>query len=123
MTDFNEDLGRWFEELQKLSPEHHLLCAKISNEDDENYKLLNDPESKISLAEKKSRIKDGKWRLEVTYWNSLIFGFDKKDAGKWLEQFSKRLDDCLKQCSDCVLNWHMQRRAHLQKFSEYVCQP
>ncbi|XP_044721831.1 AAA domain-containing protein [Hirsutella rhossiliensis] len=118
MTDFNEDLGRWFEELQNISPEHHLLCPKISNDDDENYKLLNDPDSKISLAEKKTRIKDGERRIEITYWNSLIFGFDRKDAGKWLDEFTKRLEDCLKLCSECVINWHMQRKAHLQKFSE-----
>jgi len=59
-------------------------------------------------------------RIEITYWNSLIFGYDKKDAGKWLETFRDRLNRCLKHCGGCVLNWHMKRRAHLDKFAEYV---
>ncbi|KAF4504183.1 hypothetical protein G6O67_008370 [Ophiocordyceps sinensis] len=118
MTGLHEDLERSFTELQKLDPEHHLLCPKISPQDEENYKLLDDPDSKISLADKKSRIQEGERRLEIAYGNSLIFGYDKRDAGKWVDEFAKRLEDSLRLCSDCVLNWHMKRRAHLQRFSE-----
>lgn len=120
MSDLNEELAKWFEELQKIPSENHLLCPKVSDEDVENYRALDDPNSEISIDEKKNRIQDGDKRLEITYWNSLIFGFDKRDAGKWLEDFTKRLEDCLRYCSDCVLNWHMKRKAHLQKFAEYA---
>jgi senataxin len=118
MSDLSEELTQRFEELQKIPAEFHLLCPKTSDEDGENYKVLDDPESAITNEEKKKRIEDGKKRIEITYWNSLIFGFDKSEAGKWLDDFTKRLDDCLKYCSDCVLNWHMKRKAHLQIFSE-----
>lgn len=120
MAEFNEDLARWFQELQKIPADHHLLCPKISQDDDENYKSLDDLDSRISIDEKKARIKDAERRIEITYWNSLIFGFEKKHAGKWLEEFTTRLEHSLRLCSDCVLNWHMKRRTQLQKFSEYV---
>lgn len=120
MSDLNEELAGWYEEYQKFPTECHLLCPKIGPEDHENYKTFDDPDSLISVEEKKQRIEDGNRRIEVTYWNSLIFGFDKKDAGKWLEDFKDRLETCLKDCSDCVLNWHMQRPFYVQKFSEYV---
>lgn len=120
MTEINDELAEWFEEVQKLSPECHLLCAKLSNEDGENYRILDDPEAQISPEEKKKRIEDGDRRVEITYWNSLIFGFDKKAAGKWLDEFQTRLTDCLRHCPDCALHWHMKRRAQLRKFSELV---
>lgn len=120
MADVNEELVKWYEEFQKIDTECHLLCPKLSDEDGENYKTLSDPHSQISMEEKQKRIKDGEARIEITYWNSLIFGYDKKDAGKWLETFTNRLESCLKLCSDCVLNWHMKRKVHLDKFAEYV---
>ncbi|KAL7894507.1 SEN1 N terminal domain-containing protein [Trichoderma sp. SZMC 28014] len=118
MADINEVLGKWYEEFQKIPTEVHLLCPRISDADDENYKSLDDPDSRISIEEKKSRIQKGKERIEITYWNSLIFGFDKEDAGKWLEEFTERLESSLRECPECVLNWHMKRKHHLQIFSE-----
>ena len=118
MSSINDELAKWYEEFQKFPPQYHLLCPRTGDDDDENYKILDDPESKISLEEKKKRIEAGKERLEITYWNSLIFGFDKRIAGKWLEDFTKRLEEGLKFCSDCVLNWHMKRKTTLQKFAE-----
>ncbi|UNI24349.1 DEAD-box type RNA helicase [Purpureocillium takamizusanense] len=118
MAEYNEDLAKWFEELQKIPSEHHLLCPKVGPDDDEDYKTLDDPESHITVDEKKRRIEDGERRVEITYWNSLIFGFEKKDAGQWLSEFTARLESCLKECPACVLNWHMKRKAHLQMFAE-----
>lgn len=120
MAGLNEELMKWFEELQTVDEEYHLLCPKQSDDDGENYKTLSDPHTEISIEEKQKRIREGEARIETTYWNSLIFGYDKKDAGKWLETFTNRLEHCLKHCSDCVLNWHMKRRVHLEKFAEYV---
>ena len=119
MSDLNEELSKWYEELGKIPPECHLLCPKVSSDDDEEYKILDATDSNISIDEKRNRIQKGNERIEITYWNSLIFGFDKQDAGKWLEEFATRLEECLKLCSDCVLNWHMKRKMYLQKFAEY----
>ncbi|TFB03099.1 Helicase SEN1 [Trichoderma ghanense] len=118
MADINEVLGKWYEEFQRIPAEVHLLCPRVSADDDEDYKSLEDPDSSISAEEKQSRIEQSKKRIEITYWNSLIFGFDKQEAGRWLEEFTGRLDKCLKSCPECVLNWHMKRRHHLQVFSE-----
>jgi senataxin len=123
MSDHNDELAKWYEELQKIPTEAHLLCPRIGDEDNENYKTLDDPDSELSLDEKKARIEDGTKRIEITYWNTLIFGFDKRDAGKWLEDFTLRLEECLKCCSECVFNWHLKRKPHLQKFSEYAHTP
>ncbi|PHH72181.1 hypothetical protein CDD80_4722 [Ophiocordyceps camponoti-rufipedis] len=118
MTDPSLVLRPWFEKLQQIPPEHHLLCAKLHDDDRENYKNDDDNDSSISVAEKKKRIQDGERRIEITYWNCLIFGFDKKDSGKWGEDFGARLENCLRVCSDCCLNWHMNRKTYLEKFSE-----
>jgi senataxin len=120
MSDPNPELNKWFGELQKLPAEVHLLCPRVRDDDLENYKLLNDDKSNITVEEKKSRISDGMQRIEITYWNTLIFGYDKREAGKWLEDFTTRLEHCLKNCPDCVFNWHMKRKIHLQKFNEHV---
>ncbi|KAF5138266.1 Helicase SEN1 [Metarhizium anisopliae] len=118
MSDLNEELAKWYEELQKLPHDCHLLCPKIDSDDRENYKTFDDPESQITVEDKKQRIEDGHHRIEITYWNSLIFGFDKSEAGKWAEEFKDRLEHVLRSCSECVLNWHMQRQVYLQRFSE-----
>lgn len=118
MEDLNEEIYSWYEKLEALPSEVHLLCPRIHDEDGENYKVLNDPDSAISIDEKKARIHQAQDRIEITYWNSLSFGFDKQTAGQWGLRFSQRLEHCLKNCAECVLNWHMKRKAHLQNFSE-----
>ncbi|XWX02251.1 hypothetical protein V2A60_010286 [Cordyceps javanica] len=115
----SDQLGKWFDEFQKIPDETHLLCPKISDEDGENYRSLDEPGSAITREEKEKRIEDGNSRINITYWNSLIFGFDEKDGGKWLKDFSNRLDSSLKSCSECVLNWHMRRKPQMQKFLEH----
>lgn len=116
----SDELGKWFDEFQSIPPETHLLCPRINDDDAENYRLLDDLDSAITREEKEKRIEAANSRINITYWNSLIFGFDKKDAGKWLADFSRRLDASLKSCSECVLNWHMRRKPQMQKFLEYV---
>ncbi|PFH62772.1 hypothetical protein XA68_11995 [Ophiocordyceps unilateralis] len=118
MTEFSNHLAPWFAELQNIPLEYHLLCPKISKDDPEDYKHLDDPDSRITLAEKKKRIQDAELRIKTTYWNSLIFGFDKKDAGKWGDEFSSRLQGWLKLCPECCLSWHSRRRENMQTFSE-----
>lgn len=115
-----EELSKWFEALQQLSPECHLLCPRIGPDDVEIYKGSRPSDSQITSAERLKRIADGDERIKITYWNSLIFGFDKEDAGQWVDEFAKRLEDCLQQCPDCVINWHSMRQHYLQEFTEYV---
>ncbi|KAF4465127.1 hypothetical protein FALBO_8041 [Fusarium albosuccineum] len=116
--DLHEELSQWYEKIQKFPKESHLLCPRVSDDDGENYKVLDDPDSSISPDEKKSRLEKGDERLEATYWNSLIFGFDKQSQGKWGDELAERLSSCLKHCADCVFNWHMKRKAILQQFNE-----
>ncbi|KAM0561006.1 hypothetical protein ACHAPJ_003506 [Fusarium lateritium] len=116
--DLNEELSQWYEKIQNFDDECHLLCPRINDDDNENYRIREDPDSSIPQDEKDSRIQKGKERLEITYWNSLIFGFDKSSQGKWGEQLGERLNGCLKHCADCVYNWHMKRRALLQQFQD-----
>ncbi|KAF5019905.1 hypothetical protein F66182_8067 [Fusarium sp. NRRL 66182] len=116
--ELNEELTKWYEKIQKFDQECHLLCPRIGDDDNENYKIAEDPDSAISQEEKNSRIQKGKERLEVTYWNCLIFGFDKSSQGKWGEELAERLNGCLKHCADCVYNWHMKRKLLLQQFNE-----
>ncbi|KAJ2971510.1 hypothetical protein NQ176_g7651 [Zarea fungicola] len=114
----SEELGKWFDELQAIPASHHLLCPRVSDDDTENYRILDDRDSEITKQEKEDRIEAGNKRIDITYWNSLIFGFDKKEAAKWLEAFTHRLDAALQSCAECVLNWHMRRKIQMQKFLE-----
>ncbi|KAF4433115.1 hypothetical protein F53441_13785 [Fusarium austroafricanum] len=118
MMDLHEELSQWYEKIQKFDDECHLLCPRINEQDNENYKTLDDSDSALKREDKDIRIQQGTERLEVTYWNCLIFGFDQSSQGKWGEQLSERLNGCLKHCADCVYNWHMKRRALLQQFQE-----
>ncbi|KOS18097.1 Helicase SEN1 [Escovopsis weberi] len=118
MAEVEEVLVEWFDRYQGLHVDHHLLCPRISDDDDENYKSLDDPESAITVDEKKARIQNADERIKITYWNSLIFGFDKEHAGKWLNDYTGRLEKCLRGCPDCVLNWHMKRAQYMRQFSE-----
>lgn len=116
--DIHEELSQWYEKIQKFPKECHLLCPRVSDDDYENYKLLDDPDSTISQDEKKSRIEEGNERLKVTYWNCLIFAFDKQSQGKWGDELAERLNHILKYCPECVFNWHMKRKDVLQQFQE-----
>ncbi|KAM5346868.1 hypothetical protein ACJ41O_009873 [Fusarium nematophilum] len=116
--DTHEELNKWYEKIQEFPKGSHLLCPQLGDDDEENYKVLDDPDSNISQDEKRDRIQKGNERLEITYWNSLIFGFDKEIQGKWGDAFGERLSESLRNCADCAFNWHMKRRAVLQKFSE-----
>lgn len=118
MSDLSSVLQEWYAKLQALPGDAHLLCPKTSDDDDENYRVTVDPNSQISPEEKQKRIALGEEKIEITFWNSLIFGFDRKDAGKWLDEFTSRLENCLTTCDVCVLNWHLKRKAHLRRFAE-----
>lgn len=116
--EFDERLQKWFNEWLLIPQEAHMLCPRISNDDDEDYNSPTTPNSGISAEEKKKRIVDGDKRIEITYWVSVIFGYDEKLAGKSLTDYATRLTDVLESCSDCVRNWHRMRQHYLQSFLE-----
>ncbi|KAM0342341.1 hypothetical protein ACHAPQ_000069 [Fusarium lateritium] len=116
--DIDEELSQWYEKIQSFDNECHLLCPRLGEDDNENYRVLEDPDSAITQDQKRNRIQQGQERVKITYWNCLIFGFDKENQGKWGEELGSRLNACLQSCADCVYNWHMNRRALLQQFQE-----
>jgi senataxin len=120
-TDNLEDiLEKWYREFDRIPAEHHLLCPKVDDDDLENYDNDSTLPDGITAEEKSRRIKEGRRRLEIAYWNTLLFAYDKDKAGIWLIKYSQRLTSCLENCDKCVLNWHMGRKAALQRFSECV---
>ena len=36
----SDELGKWFEELQKIPEGTHLLCPRIDDDDEENYRIV-----------------------------------------------------------------------------------
>lgn len=118
MADLQTQLAQWYEKLQALPSDVHLLCPRLNDDDNENYQDLHDPGSEIDAEERRKRIKDGEERLVITYWNSLVLGFDRRDAGQWADDLENRLNACLQNCADCVLNWHMQRKKLMHQFAE-----
>lgn len=120
LTIIEDIIGSWHDKLEQIPLQVHLLCPKLSDDDVENYDDIDDLETGIDREEKKKRIEDGSNRLRITYWNSLILGYDPDKAGVWLQHFVERIQFCLNSCEKCVLNWHMYRKKYLSEFAEYV---
>lgn len=117
MSDPAQVLKGWFEKFQQIPAGCHLLCPRIKADDDENYRYP-EPDSLLTDDERTKRILAGDSRVEITYWNSLVFGFEKEQAGPWLEEFTERLSLCLRECSECVINWYMRRQHYIKAFTE-----
>jgi senataxin len=115
-----EILEHWYKKLGSIPETKHLLCPKVDDDDSEDYSNLSASLGDITFEEKKKRVEEGKERLEIASWNSILFGYDRDKAGVWLTYYSDRMSKCLSNCDKCVLNWHNTRKSFLQKFSEYV---
>ena len=115
---FNEQLEQWFDKYSRIPEEAHLLCPRINAEDDEDYNNVSAPSSNISQKEKALRVEEGDKRIEITYWLTVVFGYDEKEAGQFLHDYASRLSDTLETCADCVRNWHRMRQHFLQEFLE-----
>lgn len=106
----------WYKKLEKVPEGPHMLCPKISDDDDEDYDDLTTEGYEITLEEKKKRVLEGEERLEIAYWNSLLLAYGRDGAGIWLKDWDRRVTPNLHSCDKCVTNWHMNRKKYLQAF-------
>lgn len=108
-----------YEQWAGLPEELHLLCPKISDEDEEDY---SDPGPQtitgITLEEKQKRMQDFEQRTELTYDLSLLLGISKEQSGGWIEQWTERIEKFLTNCDACILGYHMHRKVFLKKLLE-----
>lgn len=114
VDDLVED---YFKKFRRIPANVHLLCAKVDDDDIEDYDDLTQDGMDISLDEKKKRVEDAKVRLDLAYWTSLLTAYPKDKAGVWLDQWNDKVSTALYDCDKCVVNWHMHRKEYLQKFA------
>ncbi|KAL5611518.1 hypothetical protein BROUX41_000888 [Berkeleyomyces rouxiae] len=113
----DETLNHWRLELENIGPEFHILCPIAGPDDSENY-AETEPTSGITIEEKKKRLKNAQERINITMWNSLLFGVERKKVEQWLETYASRLQSALSTCDSCIKNWHRCRKAFLIRLSE-----
>ncbi|KAI2639346.1 SEN1 N terminal-domain-containing protein [Xylaria nigripes] len=118
MAAVNDLMDSSFEQLQDISPNTHLFCPRICDNDDEFYE---DPDavSNISREEKAQRIDDGELRLESMYKRSLVLGLSPEAGGSHRAEFKSRSNRFLTSCSNCVRNWHKRRDKFIKFLSAY----
>ncbi|KAI1454093.1 SEN1 N terminal-domain-containing protein [Annulohypoxylon moriforme] len=117
-TPVDELLEGAFNKLRGFPQEAHTCCPRISDEDDEIYEDIDAP-SKITVAQKEERIRQGKERLEQAYTCSLILGLEEGVAGNLGSEFVERTSKFLKACATCVRNWHKGRKTFLKGIGEF----
>lgn len=108
-----EVIAHWFTKLRDIPEDVHLLCPKTSPDDDEDYTNVAEADDA-----KRKRIQEGKDRVQVAYWSSLVFGMGKDKFDAEMQELSRRLTHWLKQCDQCIINWHMRRKSFLREFAE-----
>ncbi|TDZ34209.1 Helicase SEN1 [Colletotrichum spinosum] len=107
-----------FGKFSRIPAEVHLLCPKVDEEDFEDYEDLTTDGDDVSVEQKKKRVEEGKKRLDIVYWTSLLLAYGKDKAGVWLTEWGNRMALNLHNCDKCVLNWHMHRKQYLRTFAE-----
>ncbi|ROV94898.1 hypothetical protein VSDG_07052 [Cytospora chrysosperma] len=108
-----EGVTESYKEWVIIPAEHHLLCPKLNDEDDEDYR---DPgPSEITAEEKERRIRDAQRRVELTYDLSLLVGITEEQSSGLKEQWIDRTESFLTKCDACVLRWHMHRKKFFEK--------
>ncbi|KKA26472.1 hypothetical protein TD95_003731 [Thielaviopsis punctulata] len=112
-----ETLNHWRVELENIPSELHILCPKVDENDEENYAVA-EPTSGITPEEKEMRIKSGKERINITMWNSMLFGVERKKVEQWIASYASRLQHALSTCDWCIKNWHQGRKSFLNELSE-----
>lgn len=103
-----------YNQLEDIPTELHLLCPKISDDDDADYdNPSDDDEDGATAVQKKQRIEDGKKRRDIAYKLSLLLGMNEESAGSWLPSWSARVSTYLTKCDSCVRLWHKSREEFL----------
>lgn len=108
-----EVISHWFAKLRDIPDDVHLLCPKTRPYDEEDYTSVVGADEK-----KKKRIQEGKDRVQIAYWCSLVFGMPKEKYEAQVKELSNRLGRWLKECNQCIISWHMCRKPFLQEFAE-----
>ncbi|CAK7209317.1 DEAD-box type RNA helicase [Sporothrix curviconia] len=109
-----EEIIASHQELERVPPDAHLFCPRTSDDDQDDY---DDPAAggaSLTADEKaarQARIDDGRRRLQLTAWASLILGIDREQADRWLGDWVQRTESFLVKCDACVRAWHMERKA------------
>jgi len=119
-AQFDELMDKSWKDFAKIPAKLHPLCPKIDDDDAEDYDAPDDAPSELSSEERQQRIQDGKERVKIAYWASLVLSSPKDKSGARLVKWVERMEQYLSSCDKCVLNWHMGRKAALAEFSECV---
>ncbi|KAL1894526.1 DEAD-box type RNA helicase [Sporothrix stenoceras] len=109
-----EEIIASHQELERIPPDVHLFCPRMSDEDQDDYDdptaggAALTPEEK---AARQARLDEGRRRLQLTSWASLILGINRDQADRWLDDWIRRTESFLVKCDGCVRAWHMERKA------------
>lgn len=113
-------LQKAFNDLATLPHDLHLMCPKVSEDDEEDYEDLEEA-GEIGIEGKKRRIEEAAARLDVVYRCSLVLGFEADGgAQELLAIFKARVNSLLESCAACVRGWHRKRKPFLKDLIEYV---
>ncbi|KJR85573.1 tRNA-splicing [Sporothrix schenckii 1099-18] len=102
------------QELERIPADVHLFCPRTSDDDQEDYDdptaggAALTPEEKLA---RQGRLDEGRRRLQLTSWASLILGINRDQADRWLGDWIRRTETFLVKCDGCVRAWHMGRKA------------
>ncbi|KAF7532647.1 hypothetical protein G7054_g7758 [Neopestalotiopsis clavispora] len=97
--------------------DEHLLCPRVSEDDEEDYDDLTDP-GDVGIEEKLRRLEAFRRRVGTVYQTSLIFGYEEANAANELREFTNRTNSFLTTCSHCVRTWHRTRKSFLKHLTE-----
>ena len=110
-----EVISTSFAKLRAIPEGVHLLCPKTGPDDEEDYTSVTETDDA-----KRKRIQEGKDRVKLAYWSSLVFGMNKEKFDAEIKELNGLLSQWLKNCDQCIINWHMSRRPFIREFAEYV---
>lgn len=102
-----------FTKLRAIPKDAHLLCPKTGPDDEDDYTTVADADDA-----KRKRIQEGKDRVQVAYWCSLVFGMGKEKFENELKELKGHIENSLNTCEQCIINWHMCRKPFFRVFAE-----
>ena len=102
-----------FAKLRAIPKDVHLLCPKTGSDDEDDYTNIADADDA-----KHTRIQQGKDRVRIAYWCSLVYGMGKEKFENELKELGGRIEHFLQECEQCVINWHMCRKPFFREFAE-----
>ncbi len=123
---YEEILGA-LQEMERIPPEVHLFCPRTSDDDLDDYEEAPDDGDGGSTqgpdGARQALIDDGRRRLQLTSWASLILGIGREQADRWLGTWVQRTETFLVKCDPCIRAWHMERKALKGRLLKWVSPP